>query len=250
MLSLLEDGWDEESIERMTAWFEKVRDDQWKGGASFAGYLAYMLESFSQNQSEEVRTELVARLPQLIADSEGGQLTFRGPQYGTWLSDDEVLEDLVYNPDSFDTDPAEGVEAYEKAFCATCHTFGPLGTEAGPDLTTIGQRFSRADLVESILRPSYVVSELWTMHVLTKTDGQRISGTIFREDAGEVMVQLPGGSLVSVPATDIASREEAEVSAMPEGLLNNLGLREMRALIALLTAGPKAIPDSLRTAPE
>ncbi len=250
VLSLFEDGWDEASAGQMIAWFEKTRDEQWKGGASFAGYLALMLESFAENQTEAVRARIQERIPQLVADEAGGQLTFRGPQYGTWLSDEEVIEDLMYNPDSFNTDPVEGIEAYEKAFCATCHTFGPLGMESGPDLTTIGQRFSRADLVASILRPSEVVSDLWTMHVLTRTDGQMVSGTIFREDAGEVVVQLPGGSLVTVPADEIASREESGASAMPEGLLNNLGLREMRALIALLTAGPEAIPDSIATASE
>ncbi len=244
-LSVLEFGWDDTSIEQMITWLEKVRNEQWKGGASFVGYLTYILEDFAANQPETVRAEVQERVPQLTLQVAEGQRPFRGPEYEVWVSDEEIEEDLIYNPSSFNADAADGAVAYNKAFCGTCHTFGPLGQEFGPDLTSIAQRFSRSDLVRAVLRPSETVSDLWMVQEITKTNGEKISGTIYREDAREVIVQFSGGGQVTIPKTEIASRQESSVSSMPEGLLNNLQRNEMRALFVFLEAGPEAIPDSL-----
>jgi putative heme-binding domain-containing protein len=187
-------------------------------------------------------------VPQLtlqLAEGEEGEPQFRGPEYDAWISEEEIEEHLIYNPDSFKGDPSDGAESYEKAFCATCHTFGPLGREYGPDLTTVGQRFSRRDLVEAVIHPSKTISDIWMAEEITKTNGEHVTGTIYREDATEVIVQIPGGGQVDIPTSDVASREQSSESAMPEGLLNNLTLDEMRDLFLFLEAGPEVIPDSL-----
>jgi putative heme-binding domain-containing protein len=247
-LSNMVPGWDDASREQMISWFEKVRDERWKGGASFVGYLTYMLEDFAAHQPQAVQEMVEKRVPQLtlqLAEGEEGEPQFRGPEYDAWISEEEIEEHLIYNPDSFKGDPSDGVEAYEKAFCATCHTIGPLGREYGPDLTTVGQRFSRRDLVEAVIHPSKTISDLWMVDEIAKTNGERVTGTIYREDATEVIVQIPGGGQVDIPISEIASREQSSKSAMPEGLLINLTLDEMRDLFLFLEAGPEVIPDSL-----
>jgi putative heme-binding domain-containing protein len=247
-LSNMLSGWNDALREQMISWFEKVRDEQWKGGASFVGYLTYMLDDFAARQPQDIKDMVEKRVPELVLqaaeDEEDGQ-RFRGPEYEAWVSAEEIEEWLIYSPDSFNGDPSDGAEAYEKAFCATCHTFGPLGQEFGPDLTTVGQRFSRRDLVEAVIRPSETISDLWTVEDITKTNGEHVTGTIYREDATELIVQIPGGRQVAIPTSEIASSEPSSVSAMPEGLLNNLTHDEMRDLFLFLEAGPEAIPDSL-----
>ncbi len=207
-LSAIDVGWDDISTEVMISWFEKIRDDQWKGGASFVGYLSTVLEYFSANQAESVQIEVKDRVPQLTTQAAEGVRSFRGPEYQVWSSDEEFEEDLIYNPGSFNADPAEGAGAYVKAFCATCHTMGPLGQELGPDLTTIAQRFSRSDMVRAVLRPSETISDLWSVQIITKTNGEKVSGTIYSEDGREVVVQLAGGAQVAISTSEIASREE------------------------------------------
>jgi len=44
-----------------------------------------------------------------------------------------------------------GRELFEAALCSRCHVFGTLGRPIGPDLTTVGRRFSSRDLLESSL---------------------------------------------------------------------------------------------------
>ena len=52
-----------------------------------------------------------------------------------------------------------------------CHRVGPMGRAMGPDLTAVGQRFGRRDLLEAILNPSKANAENHQLEVITMTDG-------------------------------------------------------------------------------
>ena len=247
-LSTFEEGWEDEQKETVMQWFEKVRDEQWKGGASYTGYLTFMWEDYVEHLPEEERLAAEERIPSLQPEvANAGD--FRRESFAATLSETELEEYLIYDPMAYTADPSEGAAAYEKAFCATCHTFGPIGQEFGPDLTTVGQRFSREDLVQAVLYPSKTISDLWANEVITKKDGSKVSGTIYREDGNEVVVQIPAGPQVTIPTSEIESRERSTVSAMPEGLVKNLSRGEMMSLFQFLEAGVSAIPDSMQTSP-
>ena len=164
------------------------------------------------------------------------------------VSDEELFEELVYNPNVVEGDPAGGVAAYEQALCVTCHTFGPIGREFGPDLTTVNQRFSRRDLVRAVVFPHETVSDLWQVEAITRNNGQTVTGSVYREDGNSVVLQIPGTTQqVTIAKSDIRSRTRSEQSPMPEGLLNYLNGAQRRNLFLLLEAGPAAIPDSALT---
>ena len=246
MLSHIEEGWEEPAIERMTAWLEKVYAEDWRGGASFAGAINRIQDQFlaalPPAQAETLAARIEDARPQVAAAPTGGGF---GP---VMIAEEELFEELVYNPNIREGDPAGGVAAYEQALCATCHTFGPIGREFGPDLTTVNQRFSRRDLVRAVVFPHETVSDLWQVEQITRNNGQTVSGTIYNEDATSVTLQVPGTTQqVTVPKSDIRSRQRSEMSPMPEGLLNYLNGAQRRNLFLLLEAGPAAIPDSALT---
>ena len=247
-LSNLSVGWDESSADRLVSWFEKVDQEGWRGGASFSGYLRHMREDFLANA--DVPEEYLATASERLAaleEQEAASIPAGGPAESPHdLSDQELAEELIYDPQSFDGDPAAGAVAYQKALCSTCHTFGPLGREFGPDLTTVGQRFARSDLVQSIIYPSRTISDQWDVRKITTTEGSVVSGFIYNENAQEVVVQLPGGGLKTIPKANIESRSKATKSAMPEGLHHYLTQDELVDLLSFLETGPEAIPDSLR----
>lgn len=244
VLSYIESGWDDATIDQMTAWLAKVWEEGWRGGAGFSGAINQIRDGLLAHVPPERYAEVAQRIeaaqPQLAA----GQ-----PQFGgrgqTQISLEEIEESLIYNPNVLEGDAAGGVAAYEQAGCIACHTFGPIGAEFGPDLTTVHQRFSRTDLVRAVTRPSETVSDLWQVEQITRTNGPTVSGTIYQEDGSTLTVQVTGtAQLVTIPKSEIQSRTRSEQSPMPEGLLNMLSGQEQRNLFLLLQAGPSAIPDS------
>lgn len=246
MLSFARTGWDETSIGQMTAWLERVYREGWRGGASFAPAVEMLAEGFLSSLPVERRTMVAQRLDQArprVAAAMPGQGGGAGMRME--ISDEEILESLVYNPDVLEGDPVRGVAAYHKAGCASCHTFGPIGTEFGPDLTTVNQRFTRLDLVRAVMYPSETISDQYEAEEITRTNGQKLIGIVTGEDGGSVRVMVAGGVVVTIPKSEIRTRARSRVSLMPEGLLRGLTGQEQRDLFALLEAGPSVIPDSL-----
>ena len=60
-----------------------------------------------------------------------------------------LMEDELAKPRNLET----GRRMYEAALCQACHTMGGVGGIIGPDLTQIGTRFSRGNILEAIHSP-------------------------------------------------------------------------------------------------
>ena len=242
-LGFIRTNWDDASVDRLASWLERVYREQWRGGASFVQYIDYTRDALLSdivppNRHAAVAQRLQAAVPQVAATPAARRGT------GIGVVDEEAFEMLVYDPGSMSGNLALGVAAMTKAGCAACHSFGPVGMAFGPDLTTVGQRFSRRDLVRKIMFPHEAVSDQYPAHEITRKNGETMIGIIVGEDAANVKLQLSAGSVVTIPTSDIASRKRSEKSVMPPGLLSALSGPERNALIALLQAGPEAIPDS------
>ncbi len=134
-----------------------------------------------------------------------------------------------------------GREAYAATQCLQCHRFGNEGGAIGPDITAVASRFSRADLLSSILEPSKVLSEQYQNLTVVKKDGDDVTGRLVEEtDAKLVLVpnQLTGEK-VEVKKSDVQSRVPSKLSPMPEGLVNILSKEEVLDLLAYIESGGK-----------
>ncbi len=134
-----------------------------------------------------------------------------------------------------------GREAYAATQCLQCHRFGNEGGAVGPDITAVASRFSRADLLSSILEPSKVVSEQYQNITVVKKDGDDVTGRLVEEtDAKLVLVpnQLTGDK-VEVKKSDVQSRAPSKLSPMPEALVNILTKDEILDLLAYIESGGK-----------
>jgi putative heme-binding domain-containing protein len=136
---------------------------------------------------------------------------------------------------------AKGKEAFTAAQCAQCHRFDNQGGAIGPELTAISSRFGHRDILESILEPSKVISEQFQNIVITKKDGDDVTGRILEENDQKVIVITNPltQTKVEVLKSDIEKRAPSKVSPMPEGLVNNLTKEEILDLIAYLESGGK-----------
>src|SRR5262249_12409875 len=118
----------------------------------------------------------------------------------------------------------KGQEAYAAGQCIKCHRFGNDGGTVGPDLTAVSSRFSRRDILESILDPSKVVSEQYQNISIMTTQGKLVTGRLMDETATTLAIQPdPLSPLrIEIPKANVDTREPSKVSPMPEHLVDGL----------------------------
>ena len=71
--------------------------------------------------------------------------------------------------------------------CKTCHQIGGQGTALGPDLSEIGKKYNRAQLLESILEPSKAIDPKYLTHLVETKDGRVITGLLAARDEQQVL---------------------------------------------------------------
>ena len=84
----------------------------------------------------------------------------------------------------------KGRQAFVDGQCLACHRFGIEGGGVGPDLTAVSARFSRRDVLESILDPSKVVSEQFQNTTVWLKNGDDHTGRLMAE-TGDQLVLVP-----------------------------------------------------------
>lgn len=134
-------------------------------------------------------------------------------------------------------DAARGAVVFEKANCIKCHRHGNKGEAIGPDLSTVAQRFTRKEILESILFPSQVVSDQYASKLVTTADGKTLSGIVAPSGTDAIVVLQASGEKTVIAKTNIESQSPTKKSAMPEGLLNTLQLQDVADLFAYLQNG-------------
>lgn len=237
-------GWTSEQKQTLLAWFRKAKD--WRGGASFPGFINRLFESSLEFFDEQERQAAYAAIPEYApVDDEALLASLRrrdghlqpnvfARKTGTNLySEQEIFEYMMYDPMTTMATREQGVEVYEEA-CARCHRLGDLGEDYGPDLTTIGNRFTRRDMLESVLWPSREISDQYGSWRI-ETDDDVYSAMILEEDEASVTILIPDlDRPVTIQREDIVDLRESDISIMPEGLLDEFQMRQTAGLFRLL----------------
>lgn len=164
------------------------------------------------------------------------------------------LADLVKNVIQADVMKAASAErgkaVIAKIRCLDCHKFGDQGQGLGPDLTTVNSRFQPADILDSIVSPSKVISDQYKAITVATDDGRVLSGMPVVNDGPTLVLLLSDGSKVTIPKDEIAEEKASSTSVMPEGLLDPLSYQEIADLIALVESVPRvAAPDQAAAKP-
>ena len=139
-------------------------------------------------------------------------------------------------------DVSRGKQLFAEAACVHCHRVGGYGRLIGPDLTNVSRRFSRHDLLTSMLEPSKVIPEKYqSLQVVTK-DGRVFVGIpALGGDYRSTKLRLATSALDPYAITEIEKQEieatqPSQTSWMPNGLLNTLTAEEVADLLAYLNS--------------
>ena len=129
--------------------------------------------------------------------------------------------------------------------CGRCHTVNGKGDKVGPDLSTIGDKLTRRELIEAVVAPSATIAVGYSTTVIKTRSGDVHQGVVKEATAGpDGRIGLMGadGGAVYIRATDVEVQRPSSESLMPEGLQNGLTPEEFADLVGYL-AGLK-LPES------
>jgi putative heme-binding domain-containing protein len=117
--------------------------------------------------------------------------------------------------------------------CARCHRPAGEPPGLGADLSKIGAKYTRAQLLESILEPSKTIDPAYAGYLVQTKGAEVYSGILVSRGADGVVVREQGRE-VRVAAGDVAQVTVQKVSLMPDGLIQHLTAQEAADLLAYL----------------
>jgi putative membrane-bound dehydrogenase-like protein len=109
-----------------------------------------------------------------------------------------------------------GASAKSDVQCLKCHTILGVGGQVGPDLSTIGSKASRENLLESILYPSRAIADQYQQFVIETKKGIVVNGLIIEETKDFVLLRDANAKDYRIAQSDIDSKKMVQTSLMPE----------------------------------
>ena len=146
----------------------------------------------------------------------------------------ELIEFLGSDEAKEQGDAKRGEAVFAKAQCAKCHRYQNRGESLGPDLTSIAKRFTKREILQSIIYPSHVISDQYASRIVQLEDGQQVTGLLVAGTGDQMIILKSNGEKMTVAKSDIVRSKISAVSSMPEGLLNELELQEIVDLFVYL----------------
>ena len=135
-----------------------------------------------------------------------------------------------------------GSRIFQEAQCAKCHRLGRVGRAFGPDLTGVASRFSREEILDSIIEPSKQISSRFVNHVVVTKEGRTHTGQLVWNGFRKSVVRLAPDPMqmhktIEISKHDIEEQTESKLSPMPKGLLDTFSKQEILGLLAYLERG-------------
>jgi putative heme-binding domain-containing protein len=118
--------------------------------------------------------------------------------------------------------------------CKSCHRVNNVGETLGPDLSQIGKKYPRHELLTHLLDPSKFIEPRYVPYVLETVDGQLHTGLLIERNEREVRLRNAQNQEIRVSAADVEILVTQQKSLMPELLLRDLTPRQAADLLAFL----------------
>ena len=141
-------------------------------------------------------------------------------------------------------DAARGKSVFEstQAKCSNCHLVATAGRKAGPPLTTVGDKFTREQLITSVLEPSAMIHPDYGRVLVQTKNGKVIAGVLNKRTDAIVELFDADGKLQSIALTEIEQEKKGGPSMMPQGLQAAISTELFTDLIAYLESLKQIVP--------
>jgi putative heme-binding domain-containing protein len=228
----------------LVQWFKDV-DRDYGDGASYPKYLVNIRKEALATLSSEERTAIGQSIKEDLTVAAWKPMMERKFVKQWTMADFEGQLDSVSSRRDFKS----GRAAFNDAQCILCHRFGNEGGSIGPELTAVSSKYSRRDVLESLIDPSKVVSDQYQNFTIYKKNGEDVTGRITDEDDKRVVITpspLAPEVREEIKKSDIDKRAASKVSPMPNGLLDGLTHEEVLDLLAYLESMGKPTAKNFR----
>ena len=134
-------------------------------------------------------------------------------------------------------DPARGEAVFKsaKASCHKCHQVGENQPMAGPNLSVIGDKYTREQLIRAVLEPSARIHPDFSTVTLATNDGQVLTGVLHKRTTDAIEIFTNEGKLQKVPRSELEAERASRTSLMPADIHQHLTPAAFADLIAYLT---------------
>lgn len=118
--------------------------------------------------------------------------------------------------------------------CKNCHRIQKEGKEIGPELTTVGKKLTRTQLLESILEPSKLIEPKYVTYLVETVDGRLVTGLLQSKDDNEVVLKDAQDKTWNFPVKSVEQLVPQRQSLMPELQLRDLTAQQVADLLEYL----------------
>lgn len=233
----LKQGWTPELRNRYFQWF--VLSGNYQGGARLKNYLAdikkHAVAAISESEmtpelQKLINTQPKDNTPQFTLEPRNFVKNYTMKDLSSWLGAGLEGSRNFKN----------GRQMAGAGSCYVCHRFKGEGGAVGPDLTSVGGKFSPHDLLEAIIDPAKEISDQYGATDFKLKDGTTVSGRIMnlKQDTYWVNTDMMTPSKIThVNVKDIKSIDPSAFSMMPPGLVNTMTEDDILDLLAYLISG-------------
>jgi putative heme-binding domain-containing protein len=134
-------------------------------------------------------------------------------------------------------DPLAGKRVfYETAgvSCKNCHRIEKEGKEVGPELTAIGKKQSREQLLESILEPSKRIEPQYVTYLVETDDGRLLTGLLTQKNDEGIVLKDAEDRTTRIATKQIEQLVPQRQSLMPDLLVRDLTAQQVADLLSYL----------------
>lgn len=118
--------------------------------------------------------------------------------------------------------------------CRNCHRIAGKGTELGPDLDSIGKKYDRAKLLESILQPSLQIDPKYKLWLVETKSGQVLTGLMATRNDQEILIRDAQNKQHRIPIAEVEEVFPQTKSLMPELLVRDFTAQQVADLLEYL----------------
>lgn len=226
-------GWSLDDRKYFFEWLNETLEKQ--GGKSFAGYIRAIRQDAIDHLPDEVRASVSYLLGDIAAIDLSRLPIPKGPPV-VWTVDSAMKH---FQEPLRGRDFESGKMMFSAGRCIACHRFAGEGGYSGPDLGSVGNRFSIRDMLVAICEPSASISEQYqASEVVLKNGGTQRGRLIYKNEQEIAIAPNPFdySQTVKTPASDVESITPSQVSMMMPGMINSMNAEELKDLIAYLVS--------------